>query len=231
MPGLRDRKKDRTRAELVRCAVDLIKERGFDATTVDDITDCAEYSRSTFFRYFASKEDVLVQTPVKRMEDLVATLEAPGEDGDGAPLARLRAALTDGTVAVASGRNTIDHECYQLMMAEPSLAAGLAVAVMKCEEVLAAHLARQMGLPATDATSAMLAAAYLGVPRATLLVDGGDETTVRSFLEHGFDLLEHGYRSASGAGIRRLFDPPTQGRKRSSSSGVPKVRSAIAKTS
>ena len=47
--GLRQRKKARTRAELQRHALRLFRDRGYAATTVDDIAAAADVSRSTFF--------------------------------------------------------------------------------------------------------------------------------------------------------------------------------------
>ena len=54
-PGLRERKKARTRAELQRHALRLFRDRGYAATTVDDIAAAADVSRSTFFRYFRAR--------------------------------------------------------------------------------------------------------------------------------------------------------------------------------
>jgi AcrR family transcriptional regulator len=58
--GLRERKKRRTRGELALAALDLVEERGLAAVRVDDICARAEVGRSTFFRYYDSKETAFV---------------------------------------------------------------------------------------------------------------------------------------------------------------------------
>src|SRR6516164_2871679 len=59
-PGRRQRKKQLTRDALFRAAMDLFAAKGYDRTAVHEITDAVDVSERTFFRYFASKEDLML---------------------------------------------------------------------------------------------------------------------------------------------------------------------------
>ncbi|MGA5193882.1 TetR family transcriptional regulator [Streptomyces exfoliatus] len=59
--SLAQRKRQLVATELTDAALQLLALKGFDAVTVDEIATTAGVSKRTFFRYFASKEDVVVQ--------------------------------------------------------------------------------------------------------------------------------------------------------------------------
>lgn len=59
-PGLVERSRRAARAEVARTGVALFLDRGFDATTMDDVAAAAGVSRRTLFRYFGSKEEVVL---------------------------------------------------------------------------------------------------------------------------------------------------------------------------
>lgn len=59
--GLRERKKARLRQEIIKTAIKLFRKRGFENTRVDDIVQILEISQPTFFRYFPSKDAVLLE--------------------------------------------------------------------------------------------------------------------------------------------------------------------------
>lgn len=58
--GLRERKKAKTKAAIQLHAVRLFREQGYAATTVEQVAEAAEVSPSTVFRYFATKEDLVI---------------------------------------------------------------------------------------------------------------------------------------------------------------------------
>lgn len=76
MPGLRERKRQQTRERLTRAAMALFLERGFEATTLDDIASAADISRRSFFHYFDSKEDVVFAWHEEITAALVAAIGA-----------------------------------------------------------------------------------------------------------------------------------------------------------
>src|SRR5437016_8102361 len=87
--GLRERKKAKTRAAIQAEALRLFREQGYDATTVEQIADAAEVSPSTFFRYFPTKEDVLLRDDMDELWLDLLRAQPPGLP----PLPALRAAL------------------------------------------------------------------------------------------------------------------------------------------
>ncbi len=74
-PGRAGRPKASSRETLAEAACELFLERGYDATSVADITQRAGVSRSSFFNYFASKSDVLWSGVDERIGQAIASLE------------------------------------------------------------------------------------------------------------------------------------------------------------
>jgi AcrR family transcriptional regulator len=79
--GLRERKKQRTREQIVEAAMRLFAERGYQATTITDIATAADVAPRTFFAYFPSKEAVVFHNVDRDLAGLATALRdrLPGE--------------------------------------------------------------------------------------------------------------------------------------------------------
>ena len=147
MTSLRERKKARTRADLQRHALRLFAEHGYDATTVDDIAAAAEVSRSTFFRYFATKEDVVMFDDVDPLfEETFASLPA------GTPMLTALAETLRRTFAGLEEEKRAHEELrMSLARAIPEVAAALrsrgAWGVEETARAVATALGRDAGEP------------------------------------------------------------------------------------
>jgi AcrR family transcriptional regulator len=89
-PSLRERKKAKTRKVLSDTATELFAEQGFDHTTVEQIAEACDVSPRTFFRYFASKEDVLFAVGDERLRQLLDAIATRPSDEE--PLRSMREA-------------------------------------------------------------------------------------------------------------------------------------------
>ncbi len=70
----RERKKLETHEALLEAALTLFREKGYDETTVEEITERADVAKGTFFNYFPSKEELLGEAAAWRVEQLRAAL-------------------------------------------------------------------------------------------------------------------------------------------------------------
>ena len=75
-PSRRERKKDETRHRIFHAAIGLFREKGFEQTTVDDITEQADVAKGTFFNYFRRKEAVLAFLSETRLQVVEENAEA-----------------------------------------------------------------------------------------------------------------------------------------------------------
>jgi AcrR family transcriptional regulator len=107
-PDMRTRKKAQTRLAIQDAALDLFAEQGYEATTVEQIALRADVSASTFFRYFGTKADIILNDHDARLPTLCAAIRAqPGEIGDfEAVRLALHAVWVPGVDAVRTIRTT-----------------------------------------------------------------------------------------------------------------------------
>lgn len=104
-PGLRERKKEKTREALARAALRLFAKRGFDHVTVEDIATACDVSPRTFFRYFESKEDALFSESDAHKQRLLASLAE--QPSDLSPLDALHGAMVELAAAYVDEREAL----------------------------------------------------------------------------------------------------------------------------
>ncbi|MEU8518309.1 TetR family transcriptional regulator [Streptomyces sp. NBC_01216] len=180
--GLRERKKQRTRDALLRVALELFTSQGYEQTTVDEITEAVEVSQRTFFRYFASKEEVAFAVQQMVEERFVRALaERPAEEG---PLDAMRNAVlcawnTIGEAVMEVVPVDLYLRTFRMIESTPALLATHLRRSAEMEESIARLIAEREGLDVDeDPRPRVAVAAFSGVMRVTgqLWGRGGDPT-------------------------------------------------------
>ncbi|MFI5984996.1 TetR family transcriptional regulator [Streptomyces sp. NPDC051555] len=193
--GLRERKKRRTRDALLRASLVLFTTQGYEETTVDEITDAVEVSQRTFFRYFASKEEVAFAVQDLVESHFVAALAArPATEG---PLVALRNAVLTAwdTIEEAVGEVVpvdLHMRAYQLIESTPALLAVHLRRSTELEERTARLIAAREGLDVdADPRPRVVVAAFSGVMRVTGRLWGqGEDTSVAAIRRMTEDYLD-----------------------------------------
>ena len=164
--GLRERKKRRTRQALRQAAVRLFLERGFEATTIADITAAAEVAPRTFFSYYPTKEDVVLGDITQRFDRVRRALEQRPE---GEPLlaAFRRAALEIAADLQAQEAPEDQRRAARVILGTPAIQARIRDRMGQWEEELAAMIADERGAGPDDLDSHVVAAALVGLLRST----------------------------------------------------------------
>ena len=197
-PGLRERRKRLTAAELEAAALRLFGARGFDAVTVDDIAAEADVSRRTFFRYFASKEDVLLadhHVQLARLREAMAARPS-GE----AILTALRNALLSITGDFEDRRERVILR-GRIMRETPSLQARSLVHQKSWEDAMQQMVADRLGVdPVLDLRPGVVAATALAAMRVAFnnWLNAGATGDLIALTAEALDLLDGGLQLLHG---------------------------------
>jgi AcrR family transcriptional regulator len=161
----RERKKRQTREALVHAALELFDAKGYEQTAVREITDAVDVSERTFFRYFASKEDLALSFARDWTDTMLKSLEARPASEE--PLTAMRAAFRESVLAQAidsDGETSTYLLVTNLIDSTPSLLArNLRYLHDRDDEIVAVLAAREGVDPATDLRPRVLAALFGGL--------------------------------------------------------------------
>jgi AcrR family transcriptional regulator len=173
--GLRERKKQRTRATLIDAAVELCERQGFERTTVDQIAAVADVSPRTFSRYFATK-DAIALAMIDNAVDLAAAELArqPPDISHFEALRRSYVAMYTNTKAAPPGDLTEERMMCtaRIIMSSPALRQA---AVEFRPHAVNVELAKRMGVGLDDRTVKLVAAVWASIIM-TAMSDLGDGT-------------------------------------------------------
>ncbi len=173
MAGLRELKKERTREAIQREALRLVADQGYDATTCEQIAEAAEVSPATLFRYFATKEDIVLHDVY---DPLIAELvrARPADEG---PLTAVRRGFADAFAAVYEADLESIRQRTALILSVPALRARSQQQQESLVTVLADVLAARSGRT-DDQLGIRVSAAAVAASVATAVehwaVTGGD---------------------------------------------------------
>jgi AcrR family transcriptional regulator len=189
--SLRERKKVKTRRTIREHALRLFSEQGYNATTIEQIADASEVSPSTFFRYFPTKEDVVISDeydPVMAAAYLAQPAELP-------PIEALRRASIEALSEMPEPEYERLVARTRLVNETPALRARQHTEMEKTYGWIGEATARRLGRPADDQEVRIFAHTVMGAmvaagtmwrenPRERTLVDAVDRAL--TFLAAGF---------------------------------------------
>jgi AcrR family transcriptional regulator len=186
--GLRERKKARTRAAIREHALRLFREQGYDETTVEQIAAAAEVSPSTFFRYFPTKEDVVLQDDMELL--WIDALRA--QPAELSTIAAIRASLHDAFASMSAEVVAQLSQTTDLSMSIPAVRARMLDEFARTTQILAEAVAERAGRPADDPQVLALTGAILGIAVTSWFSEPNNMVSFAERFERGLALLEAG---------------------------------------
>jgi AcrR family transcriptional regulator len=172
-PGLRERKKAKTRATIREHAIRLFLAQGYHATTVGQISEAAEISHTTFFRYFPSKEDVVLHDDLAPL--FIHALRSQPESATS--ISALRAAIRtlydndrdEERLEDHSNTMALARERHALILSVPELRARILDDFAEAFGAITEVLAERAGRDKNDIAVRTLVGAVMGLVTSSYL--------------------------------------------------------------
>ncbi|MER5429788.1 TetR family transcriptional regulator [Streptomyces sp. NPDC002588] len=193
--GLRERKKIKTRKAIRNAIYALIKEQGYEATTIDQIAERAEVSPSTVFRYFPTKEDIVLTDefdPMIMEEMRARPADEPWPD-------TLRYVMHRAVRLGLKGDLEATRLRARLMVDVPAVRSRMMESMSMTSEMLCTALGERTGR-APDSLEVRVYAMSLigGLMQTSLYWASNDyQDDFEELLDRALDVLEHGLHPAN----------------------------------
>lgn len=196
--GLRERKRQQTRKNLISAAMRLFEKKGYEQTTVAEIAAAADVSTKTFFNYFASKDEVLFPHLSSRIDGAVTLIEQRRPDDRMADvlIRAMEYMLADALSQEVDGGLAAVR--LPMIMSVPAVQAATLHRYFLAEVRLAEALRRAYPDALDPPSAAAVIGSVMGAALAAALVclQCGDTTdTLQAAVEHAVGIAIHGLRN------------------------------------
>lgn len=156
--GLRERKRLAAMLRIQAVALDMFEERGFDDVTVEEIADASEVSPSSVYRYFGTKEELVLWD---EFDPELDALLAPALEAR-VPLEGVREVVLAGLAAMGPEGERAVRRRVALMMSTPGLEQAASARTYDFAEMVGVALAARLGRPMVDLEVQVFAHALTG---------------------------------------------------------------------
>ena len=188
-PGLRERKKAKTRVAIQEHALRLFRERGYDETTVEQIAEAAEISPSTFFRYFPTKEAVVVYDAL----DPVLIAHWRAQPPEVPPVTAFRRAIVQAFGSLTDKQIDDMRERARLVYGVPELRLAMVNDMIRTGDLMLREAALRTGRSADDFELRIFTGALMGAFTAAVYPAIDDpKADYLELMGRVFDYLEKG---------------------------------------
>ncbi|MYT11942.1 transcriptional regulator, TetR family [Streptomyces sp. SceaMP-e96] len=188
--GLRERKKIQTRQAIRRAAYRLFEEQGYDATPIDQIAEAADVSPSTVFRYFPTKEDIVLTDEY----DTVLEAGLRARPADEPMVESMRRVTVEALREIAAADRGELVQRIRLIREVPAIRGRTAENTARDAALISAVLAERTGRPADDLELRVISAAILAALQEAMLnwVEGGESAELEALIDQTMDVLARG---------------------------------------
>jgi AcrR family transcriptional regulator len=196
--GLRERKKLAAMRRIQEVALDLFDERGFEDVTIEEIAEAAVVSPSSVYRYFGTKEQLVLWDEVDvRLFEAMET-----ELASGPPVEGVRTALSGVLTQFFDREDELAKRKTRYALEEPALRAALLEATDALTKRVAAALARASSRAPDDLEPQVVATTLIGAMMAAARHWNatGYRTSIADEIERALTIVERGLSSAPRSG-------------------------------
>ncbi|WP_329076375.1 TetR/AcrR family transcriptional regulator [Streptomyces niveus] len=188
--GLRERKKLKTRVAIREATYRLITDQGYEATTVEQIAAAAEVSPSTVFRYFPTKEDIVLTDEF----DPVMEAAIRARPADEPPLESVRAVLRPAVEAILADQPEELLQRSKLMLEIPAVRARMTETMTETSLLLSRAVADRTGRDEGDLEVRVFTASVMAALREVTIywAEHDQKENLAVLVDRALDSLEGG---------------------------------------